>query len=400
MDMVIAAPVRLDTPGSASSGSPVEAARTLQALIRDESEAIERSGTVSDAVVGALRETRLFWMLVPKQLGGGGASLTAAVEAIEELSYADASVGWSLMANATSTAIAATYCGDAAVDAMFGGAEPAITAGMFGPGGKAAEVPGGFRAAGRFAFGSGCAHANWISAGMFIMEEGKPRALKGGLPEVQVCFVPREKVNFLGGWDVAGLSGTGSYDYEIPEQFIGREFALERSTLEPLRGGSLFTLGLGAFACAGHGAVALGLMKRALTEVVSLAAQKKRPGYPSTIGEYPLFTEGFSRSEALYNASRGYLLQVFEDAQTTAAAGGQLSPEQRARFRQAATWVHEVAADVVGFCYKWGGSTAIRTPSALGRCMRDMSVATQHVFVDPITLVDAAPPIMAAWKRD
>ena len=32
----------------------------------------------------------------------------------------------------------------------------------------------------------------------------------------------------------------------------------------------------------------------------------------------------------------------------------------------------------------------MRLPSALGRCMRDVSAATQHVYVDPTTLADSA----------
>src|SRR3546814_3673225 len=92
------------------------------------------------------------------------------------------------MANSTNTAIAAAFCGDGAVDAMFSGRARAITAGMFGPGGNAAEVAGGYRGSGRFSFGSGCAHATWICGGMLVPgADGKPRLLESGLPEVRVA---------------------------------------------------------------------------------------------------------------------------------------------------------------------------------------------------------------------
>ena len=54
-----------------------------------------------------------------------------------------------------------------------------------------------------------------------------------------------------------------------------------------------------------------------------------------------------------------------------------------------------VAADVVRFAYTWAGSTALRNPSVLGRCFRDMHAGTQHVFVDNNTLADAGVTLLA-----
>jgi len=68
--------------------------------------------------------------------------------------------------------------------------------------------------------------------------------------------------------------------------------------------------------------------------------------------------------------------------------------------RQSATYAHQVAADIVRFCYTWGGSDALRNPSPLGRAMRDISGATQHVYIDPLTMVDAAPALLARWVAE
>ncbi|MBB4633950.1 acyl-CoA dehydrogenase family protein [Sphingosinicella soli] len=373
-------------------------AKSLSPLVEQEALTTERDGTLSPAVVDAFKESKLFWMLVPKDLGGLGTDIVTSIEVLEEVTRADGSSGWSLMANSGTTAVAAAYLGERAVDAMFGGRDLPIAAGMLGPGGRSVEVSGGFQGSGKFAFGSGCAHADWFGAGMFVLDDGKPRLLADGTPEVRVCFVPKEQVNILGGWDVMGLIGTGSYDYELPDQFIARDSTLERSSTEPLRGGPVFELGLPGFACAGHAAMALGLMKRALQEIARISSAKKRPGYPSTISEYPLFLKEFGLNEAAYWGARAYVLDVFSDAQDTVNAEQPLSPEQRARFRQSTTWLHQVAADVVSFCHLWGGSESIRNPSVLGRCLRDMYVATQHVFVDPITVVDATRAILPRWN--
>jgi indole-3-acetate monooxygenase len=82
------------------------------------------------------------------------------------------------------------------------------------------------------------------------------------------------------------------------------------------------------------------------------------------------------------------------------AAGQRIGPPLAQRIRQSTTYAHQQAADIVWFCYTWGGSDSLRNPSPLGRAMRDMSGATQHVFVDPITMVDAAPALLDQWAGE
>jgi alkylation response protein AidB-like acyl-CoA dehydrogenase len=156
-------------------------------------------------------------------------------------------------------------------------------------------------------------------------------------------------------------------------------------------------MGVPGFGCAGHTAVALGITARALEEIAVLALTKKRPGYPGPVGDHPIFLQGFSEHEARYQAMRAYTFAVFSEVQQRLAVGEQLGPALTQRIRQSATYAHQCAADVVRFCYTWGGSEALRNPSPLGRAMRDISGATQHVFIDPITMVDAGPALVDHW---
>jgi alkylation response protein AidB-like acyl-CoA dehydrogenase len=375
-----------------------ERACAVAPVLRANAEETESLGTLAPGSVGALVEARLFSVMVPAELAGLGADLVTAMEVIELLSRADGSSGWTLMANCLSTSIAAAYCGDAAVATMFTSDTPAIVAGMLGPGGGCVAVAGGYRGSGKYSFGSGAAHADWLAAGMLVTENGKPRMLAAGQPEVRVCIVRRSAAALAGNWNVMGLVGTGSYDYLVPEQFIPGDYTFERTSLEPCRGSPIFKLGVAGLACAGHAAVALGIAARALEEIAALAPSKKRPAYPSTIGEHALFVHDFAHQEAAYQAARAYAYQLFGEAQSTVMSGRELSGVQRHRFRQCVTYVHTVAAEVVRRCYTWGGSDALRLPSPLGRCLRDISGATQHVFVDPINLVDAGPALIEAWR--
>lgn len=373
-------------------------ARALRRLVEEEAEATEAGGTLSPRVVEAMREAGLFWMCVPTALGGGGAGVVESIRVVEEIAFADASAGWSLMANMGATTVASAYLGDDAIDAIFGGQRLPILAGMLGPAGQCVETPDGYLASGNFAFGSGSGHADWIGAGMLVMDDGRPRMLGAG-PEVRVCFVPRDRIEFRGNWNVTGLVGTGSYDYGVPEQLVPRAFTFERTVCEPLRGGPLFSLGLAAIGAAGHSGVALGLMRRALAEIAEIASLKKRPGQKNVIAQGELFRRDFALNEAAYQGARDYTYRAYQEAEAQALSGQPLTAEHRHRLRQATTWVHQVADDVVHFCHLWAGSEAIRNGKVISRVSRDMAVASQHVFVDPVTLVDAAGPLIDHWRN-
>ena len=379
----------------------LSSASNLSALIMAEASAAEEQGFVTDPVADALRETRLFWMMLPTEVGGGGGDMLVALDVIEELCRADGATGWSFMANAMTTGFAGAYVGDSAADAMFGGAVPAITAGMLAPGGRGVPVGGGYKGGGKYAFGSGCAQADWMGAGMILMKDGAPIMEANGRPRTRICYMPKDRVEFLGNWDVTGLKATGSQDYLVPEQFFPQEFTLDGaldSPDAPKRGGDLYRIGLMGFVAVSHAAFALGIMKRALEEIAEIASTKKRLGYASTVANNDIFKREFAKHELAYRSGRAYCYEVFDDAQTTVLDGGTLSAEQSARMRVVATWITEVAMDVTRFCHIWAGASAIRLPSALARCVRDMHAGSQHMIVDPVSMAQFASALIEPWR--
>jgi alkylation response protein AidB-like acyl-CoA dehydrogenase len=199
----------------------VARAKAIAPLIAREAEAIERDATITRTVYEALAEQELFWMLVPSEFGGGGGlGIVEALRVIEEIACADGSTGWTLMANAFSTGIAAGFLDDGAARDMFAGQNRGITAGMILPTGKAVEVDGGYRVNSRYQFASGSAHATWIGVGFVVHDEnGNPLLDDKGEPQCRVGFLPRADVEFLGNWNVMGMVGTGSYDYAVEDRF-------------------------------------------------------------------------------------------------------------------------------------------------------------------------------------
>jgi len=390
-----------ETPGTttisrSSSTDFVARAKTLRALIESEAAKAENSNTLSLKVVEAMREQELFWLLVPKSLGGTEGSVITFIKMLEEIARSDGSSGWSLMANSAATVVASHFCSDAHVARMFGGKRMPIMAATYMPTGKAVLNRDTYRGGGRYSFGSGIAHADWVAGALVVHENGSPQKQADGKPRVVGAFLSKEQIRLHGNWDVVGLQSTGSFDYEIPEQDIPVDWTFNQYWTEPRRGSNVAGMGALATVYSGHTGVILGMANRALEEVARIATQRKRLGSTETIASTQIFRIEFAKHEALYRAARALVLQVFADAEATANTGKAISNMQLQRIRQTCTWAHQAARDVVRFSYD-AVSASLRKPSVLGKYLVDVSVGAQHIVVDPMTLVDAAPLLIESW---
>jgi alkylation response protein AidB-like acyl-CoA dehydrogenase len=371
---------------AAASSSPLARAQSLFDLIGAEAARSEADATLSPAVVEAFHETGLFGLMVPKELGGEEADLPTVVSVYEEVSRADGSAGWTLLANATTSSFAGAYTGPAAVAEMFGGDRIPVAAGQFSPRGTAVRAEDGYVVSGRYSFGSGSAHAPWIGGGALELRDGEFVPAPSGLPVIRAYFVPRERVEFLDNWDVMGLAGTGSYDYEVPEQTIHEDFTFDLIKAPPQRGGPVYRLGVLGLTAAGHAAFALGVGRRAMEELTQVVLTKHRLG-ADPLRDQQLFRHDYAIHDAALLAARAFVYESFASVQDTLDAGDDPTPVQRQRLRQATTYATRVATDAVRFAYTAAGTDALR-PSVLQRCFRDLHASTQHLVVDNNTLTE------------
>lgn len=375
----------------------LERARALAPLISSEAAAIERDGSVSKKVVDALVEQELFWCLVPEDLGGGGLRLTDAIRVGEEINRADGSTGWAFTATGFSTAVLAGFMDPDVAREYFLGARKEIVAGQLLPRHPGLKVDGGYRLNAGWGFASGSDFATIIGAGFLVADENGLVLDDAGNPQPRIAIVRKEQVEFLGNWDVWGLVGTGSYDYALRDVFVPERHTMATLSSTPTHPDPVFTVGALGIGSVAHAANALGVGTRALQEVVTICGGKMRPNYATPVGESEMFKLEFAKAEASLQAARQYLYHVVDTAQDAGAAGTQ-TPEHIARISQVVTWTQGVVTDVVAFAHRWGGSYSIKVDSALARCMRDASIATQHVLVDPITLVRAADGIIPGYR--
>ena len=253
-----------------------------------------------------------------------------------------------------------------------------MLAGAFNPTGVASPVEGGFRATGRWAFASGCQHADWFVAHCFVDD--------GRMPPLRMMVLPAAEVEIVDTWTVSGLCGTGSHDFTIDGVFVPdeRTFSVfEEGGLD----GPLGRIPELSFSSLEFANVAIGIAEGALAEITTLATGKVPMFADATLAANPLFRHQLGEADAHLRAAGALLDSTVASTWRTAAAGAEFTPElQRARIRTTATWATNAAAAVVDTAYTAGGGTraVLEQSAAAPHCVTPTRI-TQHFAVKPDT---------------
>jgi alkylation response protein AidB-like acyl-CoA dehydrogenase len=324
--------------------------------------------------------------MVPAAVGGGEADPSVQIDVIEELAHSDGSTGWATMASMTAMGTLLSVLSDAGVDTVLN-SENYLCAGAVAPPGRASPAEGGYRVSGRFSFGSGSAHAGWLIGGYAVVgPDERPLLDEQGDARILFALVPRSQVNLLGNWDVMGLVATASYDYEIPEQFLGHELIAPGD--QPVRGGALYRMGLKSLPGIGHAAVALGIARRSLDEFRDIAQTKVRPP-AGVLNKHQVIQRDFAEWTAMMRSARAFAHEAFNLLFQATEEGRGGDPTMQADCRLAATNAVFTAAEITRSVYLSSGSEGLRNGSVIQRCFRDAHAAAQHLFTGPQVYIDA-----------
>jgi len=359
----------------------LEAARALEPQIQAASESIDKECTIPAPLFEALRNTGLFRVGWWKSYGGLELDPIAQMPILEEFSRVNGSVGWIAVFGAL-TGLIASMLDPAAVRDLL--PSPDLTfAGQYAPMGQAEKVPGGFKVNGRWSFGSGCLHAHSMHCGCVVFEDGSPRRLANGQPEIRQMAFPKAGCEILlDSWDTIGLRGTGSYDYVIKDLFVPYEHSFSYFAPPP-RDAPLYAFpGLFLFS---HLPVPLGIARGAIDTFIALSSQKRLSPGGRFLREDNGVQEIVAEAEAALGAARSYSYDVLGDMWETVSRKGILSQRQRAVFRIALIYVTRVCKDVVTSMFDAGASSAIRRDNPLDRHLRDVLTLCQHRVVQTKT---------------
>jgi indole-3-acetate monooxygenase len=375
------------TPATLPDGDRSTAvARALAPEITQRADEAEALGTMPIDLVERLRAAGVFRALQPRSLGGFEVAPVEFIEMIEELARADGSAGWIAAIGAGAPAFTA-WLEPAIATQLFGSDADFIAATVFAPTGRAVpDGTGRFAVDGRWPFASGCRHAEWLLAGMFVFDGDAPRMIPEQGPDWRLAFFPRANADIVDNWDVLGLRATGSNDVVARGLRVAEEHTISPFFQPARQDGPLWRLAFFTLVGVALVGVPLGIARRALDEFTDLATTKLRAGTFEPVAEDPAAQVAFASAEAHLRSARAFVLDEASALWDTARAGDPPSLEQRAGFQLAAQQAMRAARQAVDTTFDLTGASAVHATHPLQRCFRDLHTANQHVYFSPAAL--------------
>jgi alkylation response protein AidB-like acyl-CoA dehydrogenase len=366
----------------------VQAAAAMRPVLRGYQPEIEREQRLPPTLVEQMRAAGFYRMVIPRALGGLQVDPLTYLRVVELLSEAVGSVGWNI-ANNSIGQLVTLGLPDEGVREVHGAAPSVIAGTAVQGGGQAVPVDGGYRISGRWTFGSGCQESAWMLGSFQILDGGQPRRRPDGGSLYWRGVFPRSEAKIVeGSWDVAGLRGTGSFDWIVDDVFLPERRTMVHAGV-PLDNqwarwpGVTYALPSQAWVGPHHSAVITGIARAGIDALIALAVEKTPRGRTGMLCENPQVQDAVGRADAMLNAGRVYRGAMIAELWNTIAAGGETALEQRARCRLASTYAADSARDAMDLVYRLGGSTSFKRESRLAECWRDLHVVGQTVTIAP-----------------
>jgi indole-3-acetate monooxygenase len=353
-------------------------ARELEPLIHQSESVIEDQRRLPDELVEALYDAGFFRCFLPAELGGLDPDLIEWMDAIEELSRINGSVGWNAFINAGQTSLSPETMRRVLAEGRW------IAAGNVGrAGGRAVKVDGGYRVTGRWPFSSGAGFATYLNGRSLVYDEaGEPVEIPDfGQQQIMAVF-SREAATVHETWDGLGLRGTSSHDVEVTDLFVPDEF-VGAGLHGPYPGPLFRTIG---FILQGHCAHAIGVARCAIDAFVELVQRtQSRPSHGSNrqplLGRYQPHRIAVAKAESLVQSARLLAWDSARRAWDQAQDGLEIDMELRVLLAQSMIYAAHAAKEAVDLVFEAAGTSGVFRGGPIERCYRDIATAAQHTLV-------------------
>ncbi|MEM9036658.1 MAG: acyl-CoA dehydrogenase family protein [Actinomycetota bacterium] len=358
-----------------------EAAEHLVPLLREKARDAEVARRPLDEVIDAIGESGLFALMVPESYGGHEADLDTYFDVVLTISRADAAMGW---LTAFYIEHCFWFCGfpEQFQKELFADQPYVLAPGSLSlADGRADAVEGGYRLSGSWQWGTGIVHADWVMVGAMLADAD------GNLAP-RFFALPRDEVEAIDTWYVAGMCSTGSYDIKVHDAFVPEERCVDLLALingtaaGEFHDGELYRTPLVPILGFASALSALGAAQGAVQEYCAqtkakIAANVARPGAgPITdSGKPAVVAEAALTIEAAELLLRDVLREVMELRNTA-------PPETRGawvtRMAHAVFMCRSAVQDIVSVT----GAGGLRLESPIQRALRDITTGSNHIIFD------------------
>ncbi len=367
----------------------VTGAESLLPMIRELRHTTENERNIADPILQAIRKSGLCRMLFDTD-GRPQHTPEEWLRVLEKLAGAEASVSWFVW-NGSLPYFWARFFDDAGRARLFGDSRR-LFAGSTRPTGKAVPAQGGFRLSGRWSLVSSCELVDSIYLLCLVHEDGAPRMLAPGQPDLRGFFMPKGRYTILDTWYVGGLRGSGSHDVVVEDVFVPVEDSF--APAPPVASNSpLARLPIVPVMIAGIGAQFLGMARTAMAVTIEIL-RNKVPVDPSPsirerqsiLAEIASYSAAVAAAESHLHASAEAIWDKVRHQLPTV--------EDRAVLYSAGLYAASVGRACVVAMHAAAGTPALYVDCPLERSIRDLHTMERHIAAQPIWLEDSGRVFM------
>ncbi|MBV7267674.1 hypothetical protein [Winogradskyella luteola] len=343
---------------------------------RDETEDLRR---LAPKLVDHIKETGLFRLGLPRFLGGWEDNPVELLKSYEVLSSSEAAVGWSVWNNHLACTFG-RYLDEDSMREIYN--DPShVYANSARPEGVAEIVPGGYNVSGRWTLVSGCQISDWFVLRCLVTGKGLPSTLGPGA-NLKLFFIPREAIEIIDTWHVGGLRGTGSHDVKVDNHFVKEAYAVDFDS--PVAIDNPYSrLPIGCLNAAGNAAIALGIFKAAMDDLIRICFEKITPGKNPDLRDRDRIQSVVAKSKTLLSSMRCQLHNSVSVLWDESVNGNTYTDKQLADVWSASIQAATTARSMVTEIYAAAGTVSLYTENKIERAHRDVHAVLQHGIVQP-----------------
>jgi 3-hydroxy-9,10-secoandrosta-1,3,5(10)-triene-9,17-dione monooxygenase len=351
----------------------------ISPVLERNARACEKARQVVPESIAAMTQAGMFRIAQPARVGGYELSLRTLADAVIALSQACPSSGWVLM-----VAGAHHWCmgsfPEAGQDEVLGNGRDAIIAGTLSWQGNATMVDGGYRIDGRWQFGSGVDHSQWVMLGCADPDTHAPK--------VHVV-ARRDEIEIDDTWYVLGLQGTGSKDVVARGIFVPEGRAIDTRML--FRGESphaanhrsnLYRLSAEAMLSLSVATALLGSAKFGLEEFIKRTRQRRVILTGAPKAEHGPTQVRLAEAAAEIQCADLLIHDALGEFDRLVATGERPGLEHRTRVKWQAAYAAELCRRAVTRLFSGSGAHAVYDGSPLQTAFRNIHVGAQHASID------------------
>ncbi len=363
---------------SITTSELIQRARDLAPILAQHASEAERERKPVNAVIEAMREARIFDLMVPRIYGGLEFDLDTYLEVGLALSEGDASMAWVATFYIEHNWMLCQFP-EAFQRELYADRSHVLAPASLAPDGYAEPVEGGLRLSGRWKWATGWPHAEWVIAGAQLARDK-------GRPEVLFFALPRDQVDFEDTWWVDGMRATGSHDILIDDRVVPPERTVSIPAMSEgkapgaqIHEGPLYRtpmspiLGLAAsMPAVGQARAGLARFKEELGARDIYGGSKKHAERPAAQIRLAGLELAVEQAEQLLRQVVGEVMEVRERA----------SPGQRTRWLAATATAVQQSRQILATIAQGSGASAHFESHPLQRAVRDVNTLSCHTVFD------------------